>query len=104
MPGLEPLAIGNLTLTEALQGFAQERDFEQARILLTSLTVVDLGGPDIAIQAARHFRRLREFDVTIRNTIEVFIAMRRVESGYTLLHRDRNFEPFAKHLGLHSAV
>ena len=102
--GSEPLAIGDLILTEVLQGFAEERDFEQARKLLTSLTVVDLGGEDIAIQAARHFRVLRSLGVTVRKTIDVIIATRCIESDYELLHSDRDFDAFVKHLGLRSVT
>jgi hypothetical protein len=93
----EPLAIGDLILTEVLQGFGAETDFNTAKQLLTSLEVVELGGEDIAIQAARNFRELRRRGVTIRKTI---IATRCIEDGYELLHSDRDFEPFAKHLGL----
>jgi len=102
--GSEPLAIGDLILTEVLQGFAEERDFEQARKLLTSLTVVDLGGEDIAIQAARHFRVLRSLGVTVRKTIDVIIATRCIENDYELLHSDRDFDAFVKYLGLRSAT
>jgi hypothetical protein len=54
--GQEPLAIGDLILTEVLQGFVNERDFNDARKLLISLTMVELGGQKIAIQAAKNFR------------------------------------------------
>jgi predicted nucleic acid-binding protein len=37
---------------------------------------------------------------TVRRTIDTVIATRCIESGYDLLHHDRNFDPFAKHLGL----
>ncbi|MFZ0595023.1 MAG: PIN domain nuclease [Bryobacteraceae bacterium] len=100
----EPLAIGDLILTEVLQGFAGEREFNLAKSLLTSLTVIELGGKDIAIQAAKNFRSLREFGVTVRKTIDSVIATRCIESGYDLLHSDRNFDPFVKHLGLRSVV
>jgi len=98
--GHEPLAIGDLILTEVLQGFANERDFNEVRKMLTSLTVVELGGLEIAIQAARNFRRLRATGVTVRKTIDTLIATWCIESGYDLLHNDRDFDPFAKHLGL----
>jgi predicted nucleic acid-binding protein len=98
--GHEPLAIGDLILTEVLQGFDDERDFNEARKLLTSLTVVELGGQEIAIQAARNFRALRNRGVTVRKTIDTVIATRCIESGYDLLHNDRDFEPFVRHLGL----
>ncbi len=102
--GSEPLAIGDLILTEVLQGFTSERDFEQARKLLTSLTVVNLGGRDIAIQAARHFRLLRQLGVTVRKTIDAVIATRCIQNDYGLLHNDKDFDPFVKHLGLRSVL
>jgi predicted nucleic acid-binding protein len=98
--GRQPLAIGDLILTEVLQGFDQERDFNEARKMLTSLMVVELGGQEIAIQAAKNFRRLRRLGVTPRKTIDTLIATRCIESGYDLLHSDRDFDPFAKYLGL----
>jgi predicted nucleic acid-binding protein len=98
--GHEPLAIGDLILTEVLQGFSDERDFNEARKMLTSLTVVDLGGQEIAIQAAKNFRALRVRGMTVRKTIDTVIAIRCIESGFDLMHNDRDFDPFAKHLGL----
>nr|WP_321474459.1 PIN domain nuclease [uncultured Paludibaculum sp.] len=98
--GQEPLAVGDLILAEVLRGFSGEQDFEEARRLLTSLEVVDLGGQEVAIQSARNFRTLRALGVTVRKTIDTVIATRCIESGYHLLHNDRDFDPFAKHLGL----
>ncbi|MDA8261037.1 MAG: PIN domain nuclease [Betaproteobacteria bacterium] len=98
--GSEPLAIGDLILVEMLQGFASDRDFNQARKLLTSLTVIDIAGKDIAIQAARNFRALRVQGVTVRKTIDTLIATRCIESRLPLLYSDRDFDPFVEHLGL----
>ena len=98
--GIEPLAIGDLILTEVLQGFDNERDFNDARRMLTSLTVVELGGQEIAIQAAKNFRALRRLGAAVRKTIDTVIATRCIESGYELLHNDRDFDPFARRLGL----
>ena len=102
--GHEPLAIGDLILTEVLQGFDSERDFNDARRMLTSLMVVELGGREIAIQAAKNFRALCRLGVTVRKTIHSVIATRCIEDGYDLLHNDRDFDPFAKHLGLRVVV
>lgn len=102
--GNEPLAIGDLILTEVLQGFDDERDFHQARRMLTTLLVVELGGQDVAIQAAKNFRILRRKGATVRKTIDTVIATRCIESGYELLHNDRDFDAFAKHLGLRVAA
>jgi predicted nucleic acid-binding protein len=102
--GQEPLAIGDLILTEVLQGFDSERDFNDVRRMLTSLMVVELGGQEIAIQAAKNLRALRRLGVTVRKTIDIVIATRCIASGYDLLHNDRDFDPFAKHLGLRVVV
>ncbi len=98
--GSEPLAIGDLILAEVLQGFASDREFSDAKKLLISLTVVDLGGEEVAIRAANHSRTLRRHGVTIRKTIDTIIATRCIADGYDLLHNDRDFDPFVKHLGL----
>ena len=102
--GQQPLAIGDLILTAVLQGFDKEQDFDDARKMLTSLEVVELGGQEIAIQAAKNFRTLRRLGVTVRKTIHTVIAARCIESGYELLHNDRGFDPFVKYLGLRVAV
>jgi predicted nucleic acid-binding protein len=102
--GHEPLAIGDLILTEVLQGFTNERDFRQAKKMLTSLFFVELGGEQIAIQAARNFRALRRRGITVRKTIDTVIATRCIEDGYSLLHNDRDFDPFTRHLGLRVVI
>ena len=102
--GNQPLAIGDLILAEVLQGFTNDQDFNQARRLLTSLLVIEVGGQEIAIQAAKNFRTLRALGVTVRKTIDTLIATRCIESGLTLLHADRDFEPFVIHLGLRSVL
>ena len=102
--GSEPIATGDLILTEVLQGFVSDRDFNQARKLMTSLVIVDLVGQEIAIQAARNFRALRSLGVTVRKTIDTVIATRCIDSGLPLLYSDRDFDPFVEHLGLRSAL
>lgn len=96
----EPVAIGDLILAEVLQGFSNERDFTEARKLLTALEVVKLGGQALAIEAARNHRRLRALGLTVRKTIDTLIATWCIENDGTLLHNDRDFDAFEKHLGL----
>jgi predicted nucleic acid-binding protein len=102
--GREPLVIGDLILAEVLQGFSTDKDFKQALKFLDPFEVVELGGKDIAIKAARNSRALRMLGITVRKTIDTIIATRCIESGYTLLHSDKDFEPFVMHLGLRTAV
>lgn len=99
----ELIALGDLILTEVLQGFNKDRDFRQARKLLTSLVIVDIGGRDIAVKAAENFRRLRGLGITVRKTIDTLIATQCIESGHLLLYSDRDFDPFVVHLGLRPA-
>ena len=99
--GHELLAVGDLILAEVLQGFDSDRDFKSAQRVLASMAVVEIGGLEIAIQAAKNYRELRRRGVTIRKTVDTMIATRCIESGYDLLHCDRDFDPFAEYLGLH---
>lgn len=100
---LEELAIGDLILTEVLQGFAEDRAFNSAKKLLTSLSLVEIGGREIAIPAAANFRALRKRGVTVRKTIDTLIATRCILDGYDLLYSDRDFDHFVRYLGLRPA-
>jgi predicted nucleic acid-binding protein len=53
--------------------------------------------------ANRNFRALRRLGVTVRKTIETVIATRCIDTGYDLLHNDRDLDSFARHLGLRLA-
>jgi len=102
--GIEPIATGDLILAEVLQGFSSDRDFNQAKKLMTSLVILDFAGQNIAIQAAKNFRQLRSHGITVRKTIDTVIATRCIESELSLLYSDRDFDPFVEHLGLRSAL
>ncbi|EHR70703.1 putative nucleic acid-binding protein [Burkholderiales bacterium JOSHI_001] len=98
--GVAPLAIGDLILTEVLQGCSTDREFNEVRRTLSALHLITLGGPDVAVEAAKNFRRLRTLGVTIRKTVDTVIATRCIVDKLELLHNDRDFQPFADHLGL----
>jgi len=102
--GTELIATGDLILTEVLQGFVSDKDFNQARKLLTALIVVDLAGQRIAIQAVKNFRTLRAAGVTVRKVIDTVIATYCIENRVPLLYSDRDFDPFVEHLGLRPAL
>lgn len=97
---VERFAIGDLILTEVLQGFRDDHGFESARRLLSRLAPVAIGGFDIAAQAAQNYRLLRRLGVTVRGTVDVLIATRCLESRIRLLHSDRDFDAMERHLGL----
>jgi predicted nucleic acid-binding protein len=102
--GLIPVAIGDLMLAEVLQGFRKDKDFQIALELFESVTLVELGGKEIAIRSARNFRKLRGKGCTVRKTIDCIIATYCIEHKLPLLQSDRDFEPFHEHLGLKRAI
>ena len=101
--GVEQVMTGDLILTEVLQGFIGEREVNQGRKLLASLPIIPLVGEEIAVQAARNFRKLRTLGITIRKTIDTLIATSCIEKEIALLYSNRDFDPFVQHLGLRSA-
>jgi hypothetical protein len=86
-------------LTEVLQGFRAEGDFERARGLLVQLPVLAL---DVEghVAAARLFRRLRSRGVTVRGTIDCIIAQTCIAAGAALLSTDHDFAAIARHTSL----
>ncbi|MGH8189976.1 MAG: type II toxin-antitoxin system VapC family toxin [Rhodanobacteraceae bacterium] len=98
--GSESLAIGDVILAEVLQGFRTDAEFETARRLMGSLTVVAMLGEANAVKCAKNYRALRRRGITVRKTIDVFIATFCIESQWPLLFRDRDFRPFVAHMGL----
>jgi predicted nucleic acid-binding protein len=101
--GVEPLDIGDLILTEVLQGFKSDADYNTAKQVLLSLSVFEMLGLELAIKAADNFRALRKRGVTVRKTADVIIATFCIEARHSLLFADRDFQPFVDHLGLRAA-
>ena len=95
-----PILIGDLILTEVLQGFKSDKDCETAKELLDALQFRQIGGYDVAIQSAQNYRTLRKAGVTIRKTIDVIIGTFCIMRGVSLLHDDRDFDPMVLHLNL----
>ncbi len=100
----EPVGLGDLILTEVLQGFRLDKDYRTAKKLLTSLTIYDLLGQDLAIRAAENYRMLRKRGITVRKTTDVIIATFCIQHNLRLLHADKDFLPFVEHLNLQRAL
>ena len=98
--GRSPLAVGDLIAAEVLQGVHDEREFKWVKKTLDAFEPIDLAGYELAVKASDNYRSLRAMGITIRKTIDTLIATRCIEDGLTLLHADRDFLPFAQHLGL----
>ena len=102
--GFEPVAIGDLILTEVLQGFRNDTDYRKAKALLTSLSLHEMLGVKLAIRAADNYRLLRRRGIIIRKTADVIIATYCIEHRLQLLYSDRDFDPCVKYLKLQPAL
>ncbi|HXK39360.1 MAG TPA: PIN domain-containing protein, partial [Candidatus Paceibacterota bacterium] len=96
----EVVVVADLIVAEVLQGFREDRHFERARDALLRLPVLQMGGRELAIACAESYRHLRAQGVTIRSTIDCWIATFCLREGLALLHDDRDFDAFARHLPL----
>jgi predicted nucleic acid-binding protein len=96
----EPILVGDLILTETLQGFRSEREFKRAETALAKFEQREMVNARLALQSACNYRALRKKGVTVRKTIDCLIATFCIEENHTLLHCDNDFDGFEKHLGL----
>ncbi len=98
--GKENIFVGDLILAEVLQGFRLDRDFEAAHTALLKFPIVAMVGQDIAIKSTQNYRFLRTKGITVRKTIDCLIATFCIENSLTLIHNDRDFDPFEHNLAL----
>lgn len=104
--GRTRIAVGDLIAAEMLQGVRDDKQFKWVKQVFDGFTRLDLCGYDLAVKAAvaaENHRALCANGLTVRKTIDTWIATRCIEDGLTLLHADRDFVPFAQHLGLREA-
>ena len=94
------LGLTDIILCEVLQGVRDDVIAKQVETSLTKCEVFDMGGVVLAREAARNYRTLRSHGHTVRKTIDCLIATFCLRGEHSLLHRDRDFEPFEKFLGL----
>jgi len=94
------LGMIDIILCEVLQGIPDERTFGTVFAELSSCEIFPTGGTEFAVAAARNYRILRQRGHTVRRTIDCLIATFCLKEGHSLLHRDRDFDPFEKALGL----
>jgi hypothetical protein len=100
MVGHQAILIGDLILCEILQGLRNETEARRVEAALRAFDIVPMLNPDLAVRAARNYRRLRSLGTTVRKTIDLIIGTFCIENHHVLLHDDRDYEPMARHLGL----
>lgn len=98
--GRQRFGLTDLILGEILQSVGDENTFTRVLRELRKFEVFETGSQELAIEAARNFGSLRRQGRTVRKTIDCLIATFCLRHGYSLLHRDRDYDPFEDFLGL----
>jgi hypothetical protein len=96
----QDIIVGDLVLLEVLQGARNEHHAAIIEQNLRQFRIESMLGMELAVQAARNFRLIRERGVTIRKTVDLIIGTFCIMHGHVLLHTDRDFQPMVDHLGL----
>jgi len=73
--GREIIIVGDLILTEVLQGFKSDREFHTAKELLSRFRFMEMLGQELAVRSAENYRFLRRKGVTVRKTIDIMIIL-----------------------------
>ncbi|MCL4393452.1 MAG: PIN domain nuclease [Chloroflexi bacterium] len=94
------LGLTDLILCEILQGVKNDEQSTETQRELMKFEVMAMSGIDLAVAAARNYRKLRAKGRTVRKTVDCLIATFCLTNGHTLLHNDRDFDPFEEILSL----
>ena len=96
----ERLGLTDLILCEVLLGITSTNQFEAVQEELLNFAVFETGTVEIAVEASLNYRRLRAAGRTVRKTIDSLIATFCLLEKHSLLHNDRDYDPFEDVLGL----
>ena len=91
----EEIYISEIILTEVLQGFKDDREYEEARQCLLRFPIARLRDTNSYLEAAQIFRQCRKQGITIRKTADCLIARTAIENDLFLLHQDSDFDRIA---------
>ena len=94
------LGLTTIILSEILQGLGDEKTAALVEAELLQFEIFKGTSRKLAVQSARNYRTLRSRGKTARKTVDVLIATFCIEEQHSLLHRDRDFDPFEELLGL----
>jgi predicted nucleic acid-binding protein len=89
-------ALVAVTITEILQGLRDDKDMRRVERDLSAFTILGLSHMSDFRAAAGLYRAARKKGVTIRSTIDCFIAAVCIREDLSLLHSDRDFDRLAE--------
>jgi predicted nucleic acid-binding protein len=88
----EDVYISDYILTEVLQGFKVDREFDLAKKHLLKFPICGMKNTNSYIKAAQIYRLCCKKGITIRKTADCIIAQTAIENGLFLLHNDTDFD------------
>jgi hypothetical protein len=94
------IVLGDIVRLELLRGCPDERDANNVAAMLDRFVQATMLDHAAAARAAAHYRRLRRLGITLRKTADLIIATWCIDHRVPLLHRDRDYDGMATHLGL----
>lgn len=97
------IIMGDIILMEILQGAQNDNHAANLHRKFIGLEIVRMFSPDLALEAATNYRKLRSAGINISKTADLIIGTFCITHGYKLVHADKHFLPMAEHLGLQLA-
>jgi predicted nucleic acid-binding protein len=98
--GQENVIVADLVFVEIVRG---AKSASLAKLLIARLNDfehVSISNMAIARKATDYHLHLRSKGITVRGTVDLLLATWCIENDAPLLHSDRDFDGFEKHLGL----
>jgi predicted nucleic acid-binding protein len=96
----DTICIGDIILAEVLQGFRNDKDYKLAKDMLLELPIYQIMTPELAIVCADNYRKLRKKGITVRRSVDNWIAIFCIQNKIPLLFSDKDFNAYVEHLGL----
>lgn len=97
------IVAGDVIVLEVLRGLDSERAAVALQRKFDAYGVISMLDAELAATGAAYYRSLRRRGITIRKLADLIIATFCIERRHQLLHQDRDFDHFERHLGLRIA-
>ncbi len=90
--GQDELCTCGPIVAEVFQGLRRDKRRDELQRLFRNLLFLEASGIELYFRSAEIYRLLRERGITVRSTIDCFIAALAEENGCYILARDRDLE------------
>ena len=98
----EDICICGLIMTEVLQGFKIEKEYEKVKNIFSGLIYLPIT-KNMFVSAASIYRTIRKHGETVRSPIDCIISAICIEHEVKILHKDKDYDVIAKYTSLKTA-